>query len=494
MSGIAGIWGRADQEGVKQMLEAQMHRGPHGRGLWTSPGGRCALGHDRLAIDRDEEQPVGTEDGTLWAVLDGELYNRETLRRRLEGRCRFRTGTDAELILHLFAQEGPDCLRHLDGVFALAIWKEGDGLYLARDPLGVKPLYFGLDDQGHLCFASEIKALTDRVQEIRTLSPGSCRLPDGTVITFYTLPEPRAEVTDPEQAVRAVEQTLRQAVRKRLAAGGTVGVLLSGGLDSSLIAAMVRQEVSGELHSFAVGLADSPDLRSARRVAEFLGTVHHERVLTPQEITAALPRVIRLLESCDPALVRGSIANFFVAEEASRYVEAVLSGEGADELFAGYHYLAEWADQPHALSRELREITAALHHTSLQRCDRMAQAHGLTIRIPFLDLEVVDLAFRIDPALKWQGGEGKRILRRVAASYLPLEIAQRNKEKFAIGTGVAQVLERYAASSAPGSWDGHPEEQLYWSIFRKWYGRQDILAQMGRSRSLNPTQRWVASI
>lgn len=493
MSGIAGLWGRADTATVAQMLDAQKHRGPNGRSLWTSPSGRCTLGYDRAAVDQGE-QTAGSEDGTLWVVLDGELYNREDLRQELQAQCSLRTGSDAELILHLFAQEGPDALRRLDGVFALAVWREGEGLFLARDPVGLKPLYFGQDVQGTLCFASEIKVLVDRVSEIHTLPPGSCRLPDGRMVAYYTVPEPRTELTDPHEAGQILEQTLREAVRKRVTAGGTIGVLLSGGLDSSLVAAMVRREVPGDLHSFAVGVAGSPDLRNARRVAEFLGTIHHERVLTPSEITGSLPRVIRQLECCDPALVRGSVANYFASQEAAQYVQVVLTGEGADELFAGYHYLAEYEGRPDALSTELHELTMTLHNTGLQRCDRMAMLRGVAVRLPFLDLKMIDLAYHIDPALKWRAGEGKQILRQVAARYLPPEIAWRNKEKFAIGTGVAPVLEQYAASVTDAARGGHPEETLYWSIFRQWYDRPDILAQMGRSRSLNPTQRWVASI
>lgn len=496
MSGIAGIWGRADQAGVAAMLDVQKHRGPDGRAIWTSPCGRCTLGHDRLAsVDLEgDAQPLANEDGTLRLVLHGEIYNYEELRRDLEGRHRFQTRRSSEVVLHLYEEEGPACLQRLDGVFALALWNAEGELLLARDPLGIKPLYYGEDRHGHLCFASEIKALLERVPEIHTLPPGSFRLPAGEVVSFYQVPEPTGDLCDADEAAEAVEEVLLQAVRRRLNAGVPVGALLSGGLDSSLVAAMVRQEVAGEVHTFAVGLKDSPDLQNARRMAEFLGTIHHERVLTPDEITASLPVVISQLESFDPALVRGSVGNYFVSGLASQHVKIVLTGEGADELFAGYHYLAEWADEPEALAAELRSITAQLHNTSLQRCDRMALVHGLEVRLPFLDLQLIDLAARIDPGLKWRRGEGKWILRRVAAKYLPPEIAWRGKEKFAIGTGVAQVLERHAAALYPRTGAGFAEEQLYWSLFRKRYGRQDIIAQMGHSRSLNPTQRWAASV
>ncbi|OTA40554.1 MAG: hypothetical protein A6D92_15950 [Symbiobacterium thermophilum] len=254
-----------------------------------------------------------------------------------------------------------------------------------------------------------------------------------------------------------------------------------------------------------MGLEGSADLEQARMVAGELGTIHHERVITEKEVTAVLPRVVDALESCDPALVRSAVATYYVAELAAGHVKVVLSGEGADELFAGYDYLAEFERDAGALGAELYEITAAMHNCNLQRVDRMTQVHGVEARMPFADQAVVDFAFRIHPRLKRRDGESKWILRRVAEQYLPPAIVWREKQKFAIGSGIAPLLEHYAAEAVPDaafrrarSPKGVPfaskEEFLYWSLFRERYGREDVLALMGRSRSLNQGQRWVGAL
>jgi len=453
------------------------------------------VGCDRLAVLDLEGglQPLANEEGSLWLVLDGEIYNSDELRDELKGNHTFRTRLDAEVVLHLFEEVGPACFERLDGCYALALWGPETGLFLARDPLGLRPLYWGYDGSGHLHFASEIKALVDEVGEIRALPPGHYWQAGGPMVAFAQIPSPTAELTDPEPAMALVEERLHRAVRKRLAADVPIGFLLSGGLDSSLVAAIAREHMSGEVHTFAVGLEGSPDLHYARVVAEALGTTHHERVLTPEEAIAALPAVIDGLESCDPALVRSAIPTYFVAQMASRHVKVVFSGEGADELFAGYQYLAEFDGDDEALSRELYEITLATHNCNNQRVDRMTAVHGLAARVPFLDWDLLQLAFRIAPGLKRRGGEGKWLLRKVAERYLPDEVVWRSKAKFAMGTGIGPLLEAHAARLFP-SGSGHPEEQLYWSLFRDRYGREDILAGMGRSRSLNPDQRWVSAL
>lgn len=509
MCGIAGTLGKASKRIVARMLDAQRHRGPDGRNIWVNQEGLYAVGHDRLAIIDLEggAQPLTNEDGTLWAAVNGEIYNYQALRRELEGQGRhqFRTQTDSEVVLHLFEEYGPDFVTRLDGMFAIAIWGEQSGLYLARDPLGIKPLYYGYSDDGALHFSSEIKALVNEVPDVKEMENGTWWQTDGQPVRYWEVPRWNATLSNPATAVDELEQTLRAAVQKRLMADVPVGVFLSGGLDSSLIAAMVRREVPGELHSFSVGLEGSADLLNARRVADDLGTIHHERVLTPAEIFAALPVVVDLLESCDPALVRSAIPTYFVSEMASRYVKVVLSGEGADELFAGYQYLSEFEVDPEALVAELHHITAGLHNSNLQRVDRMTMAHGLEGRVPFLDLSMVDLATRMDPGLFRRDGESKWVLRKVAERYLSPGIVWRKKEKFAIGTGIGPLLQSYAEGTVTeaqlqeerpmsGRSFTSKEEWLYWSLFRDRYGREDILVSMGRSRSLNPFERWVSSL
>ncbi len=495
MCGIAGIFGRTDREAVARMLDAQSHRGPDGRQVWTATADRVTLGHDRLAIVDLEggAQPICNEDGSLWAIVNGEIYNHQWLRHSLAHRHHFRTDSDSEVVLHLFEEDGPGFVRRLDGMFALAIWGPKHGLFLARDPLGIKPLYYGHDRHGHLCFASEIKALLAAVDEIHELPPGTGWLYGQPQQRYYVVPWPTPTQASEEAAVDLVDAALTRAVRKRLMADVPLGVFLSGGLDSSLISAIVRRNVTGELHSFAVGLEGSADLVNARHVAEVIGTTHHERVLTPAEIVEAIPEVIDKLESCDPALVRSAIPTYFVSQMAAQSVKVVLSGEGADELFAGYHYLANFAED---LPAELRQITCGLHNSNLQRVDRMTMAHGLEGRVPFLDVAMVDLAFQLHTSLKWHNGEGKWVLRKVAERYLPREIVWRAKEKFAIGTGIGPLLQRYAAETIESMEPGFhsPEEYLYWTHFRERYGREDILQGMGRSRSLNPGQLWQSAL
>jgi len=496
MCGIAGVLGRADTAAVARMLDAQKHRGPDGRNTWASSEG-YTVGHDRLAIiDVDGgAQPLASEDGRLWLVANGEIYNHTALRRHLADRHRFTTRSDSEVALHLFEEEGPDCVRRLDGMFAIAIWGPGQGLFLARDPLGIKPLHYGYDRQGSFRFSSEIKALVADVDEVMELPPGHWLLAGAEPVAYYRVPPPTATVTDVDEAVAALDQTLTAAVVKRLMADVPLGVFLSGGLDSSLIAAIVRRNVPGDLHSFAVGLEGSADLGYAREVAAYLGSIHHERVLSPSDVTDVLPEVIDGLESCDPALVRSAIPTYYVSELASRYVKVVLSGEGADELFAGYRYLADLEPGGDVLSAELRLITENLHNSNLQRADRMTMAHGLEGRVPFLDVAMVDLAFRMDPALKRRNGHGKWVLRRVAERYLPSNVVWRQKEKFAMGTGIGPLLEQFAAVAAGDAPDGwSAEEWLYWNHFRAHYGRPDLIAAMGRSRSLNPGQVWASAL
>lgn len=503
MSRIAGIAGQADRVRIARMLEAMAHRGRYGQHIWTAPAG-WGLGCLQRGGDGGL-QPLANEDGTLWLAMDGEIHNHRALREELAGRHTFRTESDAEVVLHLFEEYGPACVERLDGPFALAIWGEETGLFLARDVLGVKPLYWGEDEEGNLLFASEIKALVAEVPRVQALPPGHRWRVGGAVEAFDRLPAPPVSVTEAGEAVKALDRALNEAVQKRLAGAGPVGCFLSGGLDSSLVAAVARRHIGGDLHTFAVGMEGSADLEHARQVAADLGTIYHERVLTEAEVVEAIPRIVDALESCDPALVRGAVATYFASALAAEHVPIVLSGEGADELFGGYHYLAEFDGADRALSAELRALTAALHNTGLQRVDRMAAIQGLEVRMPFLDRSLVELAFRMGPGLKRRKGEGKWIVRLVAERYLRPGTVWRTKEKFAIGTGIGPTLERYAQRAVPGAVlarertpRGLPfaskEEYLYWSFFRRRYGREDVLALMGRSRSLNPGQRWVGAL
>ncbi|MFO7173008.1 MAG: asparagine synthase-related protein [Bacillota bacterium] len=502
MGGIAGAVvegdGAARPGGVSvdAFLDAMPWRGPAGRGRAEGPGG--GIGHLLVPADGlpPGHPPVANEDETLWAVLDGRILNREELVARLQSH-RLRTPADAEVVLHLFEEEGPRCLRRLRGPFALAVWDRRGRIFLARDPLGVKPLYWARGPGGQVLFASEMKALLGVTDQVAEFPPGHWYRTGAGLHRWYRWPKGPEPVRDPAAAIALVRRRLVEAVDRCLAAPVPVGVFLSGGLDSSLVAAVARRLAGPGLKTFAVGMAGSLDLAMARRVAAYLGTDHHEYAYTPEEVRAALPRVIDHLESFDVPLVRSAVGTYFAAALASRHVQVVLTGEGADELFAGYHYL-KGLPGPGALGAELRRITQGMHNTGLQRVDRETMAHGLEARLPFLDLPLVEAAAAIDPAILLgpDGQTEKWLLRRVAEEFLPPEIAGRRKEKFSLGTGTGQYLERLAEETVPdadlerdgvlpsGGRVGSKEELLYWRYFRDRYGRPGVVRDMGRSRTI----------
>jgi asparagine synthase (glutamine-hydrolysing) len=494
MCGIAGTTNATGTRAVAAMLDTLAHRGPDGRGVWHDRW--HTLGHARLSvIDLDSgAQPMSDSAGLRRIVFNGEIYNYRDLRRDL-GATRFRTQSDTESILCLAetAAAPGAWISRLDGMFAFAL-TQGPDLMLARDPLGIKPLYLGRRGSA-LLFASELKALHRRATGIREFPAGHVFSTRGGLKRYYQLPRRARRQTGVAAACRTISERLEAAVCKRLVADVPVGVFLSGGLDSSLIAALARRH-KNPLDTFYVGTKDSPDRAPARLMAEFLRSRHHERDFTIREAIAALPEVIYYLESFDCALVRSAIPNYFLAKLASEHVTVALSGEGADELFAGYEYLK---DLPRAaLSSELLHITAALHNTNLQRCDRMSMAHGLEVRVPFLDVKVVDCAFRLPTHFSQHGPRRteKWILRKVAEKILPCSIAWRKKAKFAAGSGLGDHLAHWAARQISDSefnrareiGDGvflrSKEELLYYKVFRQTFSSEDLLPLVGRSRSI----------
>ena len=427
---------------VRAAVERLGHRGPDG--LSVRVVGGVVLGHCRLSIIDlvGGAQPLYSEDGRVALIANGEIYNHKALRARLEGRHAFRTHSDSEVIVHLYEDSGAECVKALDGMFAFVL-TDGVRLLAARDALGVKPLYMGVDHDGTLWFASEIKALAAQCPQIEEFPPGHLFTTDGGLRRWFD-PSWSRPLEDPAPfSAPALVQLLKRAVEKRLMSDVPFGVSLSGGLDSSLIAALMRPCVE-ELHSFAVGLEGAPDLRAARRVAEHLGTHHHEYVYTPSEAVDVLETVVAHLESYDPALLRSAIPSFFLSRLASQHVKMILNGEGADEAFAGYGYLAA-IDDPAALQRESVRLLSGLHNLNLQRLDRMTMAHGLEGRVPFLDVEFLECATSLDPRIKLHchGRLEKWPLRAAFHGMLPDEILWRPKLEFAQGTGSEWTLRRH---------------------------------------------------
>lgn len=495
MCGIAVAIGSTPpcSEAVERARERLAHRGPDGRGIQALGG--AVLGHRRLSIIdvAGGAQPILNERGGLALACNGEIYNHEALRRELRERHSFRSRTDSEVILHLYEEVGPRCVERLDGMFAFVI-TDGARFLAARDPLGIKPLYLGRDAEGAIWFSSELKALADRCPRLEEFPPGTLLTEDGVFRRWFaprwTEPPEGPPDFDPE-ALRARAEA---AVEKRLMSDVPLGVFLSGGLDSSLIAALVKRRIH-ELHSFSVGLAGSADLAAARRVAEHLGTIHHEHVYDPAEVVAVLPQVIAHLESYDPALVRSAIPCYFVSRLAAERVKVVLSGEGSDEAFAGYLYFGESTD-PEALHAESVRLLMGLHNMNLQRVDRMTMAHGLEGRVPFLDVELLDLAMGLDPAEKRHraGRPEKWLLRTAFEGSLPAEVLWRTKQEFAQGAGsewtVRDHAERVvsdgelarAATIFPEDTPRTKEEILYRRLFDETYPGEAARRTVGRWR------------
>ncbi|MBA3236029.1 MAG: asparagine synthase B [Chloroflexi bacterium] len=446
MCGIAGMWGSADRELVVRMTESIAHRGPDGSGLHRGPNG--ILGHRRLAIMDPEggAQPLYDEARRLAIVANGEIYNFPALGKALATTHAPRTSSDNEAIVHLYEDRGPDTPRALEGMFAFAICDD-DHLFLARDPLGIKPLYYGLgrDSTGRevMAFASEMRPLAEWVDELHEFPPGTYYDSRVGFVRYYEVPT-AAPLDRPEaEHVALIRAGLERAVASHLMSDVPVGAFLSGGLDSSVIAAIARRHIT-ELHTFSVGLAGSSDINAARRVAATIGSIHHEYLMTPEEVVAHLPDIVNALESFDQDLVRSAIPTYFCSRLASEFVKVILTGEGADELFAGYEYHRAVGD-PADLHRELIRSVAGLHDINLQRVDRLTMRHSLEGRVPFLDTAFVELALTVPADLKLRTmPDGRRVekwvLREAFADLLPSDIVWRSKEQFDEGSGTIELL------------------------------------------------------
>lgn len=365
-----------------------------------------------------------------------------------------------------------------------------DGVILKRDRLGVAPLYFGWDEKNELYFASEVKALLDFCTEIEQVPPGHTF--DGEhAKPYFELKKKMPLEKSPREIAKELKQRLISSVEKRCEMGGIVGSWLSGGLDSSTMAALARPYVS-KLHTFAAGFPDAPDVEHAREVADFIKSDHHEVIVSFKDLLDTLPDVIYHLESFDALLVRSSITNYLVAKRASEYVDAVFSGEGGDELFAGYEYLRN-IDQSD-LADELIDIIARLHNTALQRVDRSASAHGTVAHVGFLDPDVVDYALRIPVKFKLRDDVEKWILRRAMEGELPERVLNRKKSKFWEGAGVGELVFEYADKkisdnefaqerTLPNEWIINTKEELmYYRIFKEHFGDLEDLSWMGRTK------------
>lgn len=496
MCGIVGICGHEPPvELGRRMRNRLSHRGPDGAG--EVGFSHAWLGHARLAIVdlAGGRQPLRTPDGELWMVGNGEVYNHRQLRRDLLGTAAPRTDSDNEVPLHLIGAHGPESLRRLRGMYALCAATEEGGYIAARDPVGIKPLFWAQRD-GLTVFASELKAYDeDWHPDVKLFPPGHYWTPEGGLARFHHVvppnlthdwdPPARAGEPTPERMATEVREQLIAAVEREMMADVPVGVFLSGGLDSSLVAAIAARRLATEgerLQTFAVGTAESPDLLAARQVASYLETDHHERIYEPHELSAILPDVIRAIESYDPSLVRSALPNYLLAEMTARHVKVVLTGEGADELFAGYEYVGA-IDDHGELHTELVRTISELHSLNLQRADRVTMAHGLEARVPFLDLDMVAFALSLPPEWKLTppGELEKKLLREAFDGWIPDEILWRKKAQFGDGSGARVALdpdtegrseaELHATVDPDPGGSRSDEEARYLQIYQRFYPR-----------------------
>ncbi len=503
MCGIAGSFPEADWHNISICIDRIKHRGPDASNIVETPAG--TFGHARLAIIDVSGGHQPMQDGNHWVAFNGQIYNFQQL--RANSPVSFKTNSDTEVILKYYDFYGPNCVTLFDGMFAIAL-AAGDDLFLARDPLGIKPLYYAVEGS-RLYFASEIKALTNLGVEIREFPPGHWWHSRLGMQQYFQLDKPQLFATPQMQSsipdsddLACIQQAINSAVHKRMIADDDVpvGVSLSGGLDSSLVAALARGK-RAHLDTFVVGTSESSDIQASQEVANYLGTRHHVYTYSFDEMLASLPEVIYHLESFDAPLVRSAIPNYFLAKLASDHVKVILTGEGADELFAGYDYLIPFQD-PNELNRELKKLVSRLHNTNLQRADRMLMAYGLEGRVPFLDLAAVELSLAVPPEwkLRKQNWSEKALLREAFHGYLPKNILYRQKQKFSLGAGSINLMARYARETisdeeffADQNLCGAPniqskEELLYFRIFRDVFGDQISPEIVGRTRSVTPEE------
>ena len=502
MCGIVSIFNIQEQtpelrQKALRMSQKIRHRGPDWSGIYT--GGSAILCHERLSIVDPEsgKQPLFSSDKKQVLAVNGEIYNHQDIRRRYAGKYQFQTGSDCEVILALYRDKGIDFLEDLSGIFAFALYDaERDEFLIARDPIGVIPLYIGYDDDGKVYVASELKALEGQCDRYEPFLPGH----------YYWSREPGMKryykrdwfsydaVKDNAASVTDIHEALEAAVKRQLMSDVPYGVLLSGGLDSSVISAIAEKfserRIEDDdkerawwprLHSFAVGLKGAPDLAKAKLVADYIGTVHHEINYTIQEGLDAIRDVIYFIETYDVTTVRASTPMYLLARVIkSMGIKMVLSGEGADEIFGGYLYFHK-APSPKAFHEETVRKLSKLYMYDCLRANKSLSAWGVEGRVPFRDKEVLDVAMRTNPEAKMCPGKTieKRIVREAFANMLPDEVAWRQKEQFSDGVGYSwidtlkkitsdQVSDEqmaHAAERFPINPPRNKEEYYYRSIF-----------------------------
>ena len=438
---------------ILEMSKRIRHRGPDWSGIFSND--KALMGHERLAIvdPTSGNQPLFSEDGRYVLAANGEIYNHKELRQQFEGKYTFKTASDCEVILALYQEKGPAFVDEMNGIFGFAIYDtQEDTYFVARDHMGIIPLYMGWDQHGTFYVASELKALEGVCTKIELFPPGHyLTSSDEAPVQWYTRDWMEFDqVKDNSTSIEDIHDALAAAVRRQLMSDVPYGVLLSGGLDSSVTSALAKLYASKrvesddkqsawwpQLHSFSVGLEGSPDLAAAQKVADHIETVHHEIKFTIQEGLDAIRDVVYNLETYDITTIRASTPMYLMARAIkSLGIKMVLSGEGADELFGGYLYFHKAPTAKDFHEETVRKLDK-LHQYDCLRANKSLAAWGIEGRVPFLDKEFMDVAMRINPKDKMINQERmeKWVVRKAFEKYLPESVAWRQKEQFSDGVG-----------------------------------------------------------
>jgi asparagine synthase (glutamine-hydrolysing) len=527
MCGIVSIFNIKQQthelrEKALRMSQKIRHRGPDWSGIYC--GGSAILAHERLSIVDPESggQPLFSPDRKQVLAVNGEIYNHQEIRRRYAGRYEFQTGSDCEVILALYRDKGIGFLEDISGIFAFALYdEERDEFLIARDPIGVIPLYIGYDGDGTVYVASELKALEGQCERYEPFPPGHYAYGNSKssnsklkIERYYHRDWFDYEaVKDNGASAGAIRDALKDSVKRQLMSDVPYGVLLSGGLDSSVISAIAERFSEHRiedgsrtraywprLHSFAVGLKGAPDLAKAKLVADHIGTVHHEINYTIQEGLDAIRDVIYFIETYDVTTVRASTPMYLLARVIkSMGIKMVLSGEGADEVFGGYLYFHKAPDAKAFHEETVRKLSK-LHYYDCLRANKSLAAWGVEGRVPFLDKEFLDVAMRTNPEAKMCPGSTieKKIVREAFADMLPAEIAWRQKEQFSDGVGyswidtlkkmtseaVSDEQMAHAAERFPINPPLNKEEYYYRSIFAEHFPSDSAARSVNQEASV----------
>jgi asparagine synthase (glutamine-hydrolysing) len=491
MAGIAGVLSSNAQILVSKIIKKINHRGTSTPDIWNNS--QAAMGATGISELNEEAGPKTSIGKDQAIVMDGFLENRQILNKLLE----INQGSmisDPEIVLRAYEVYGTKIFELLKGKYALVI-VAGAEFVLARDRLGLRPLYYGYRD-GVLCFASEIKGLIGSVDEVHEFPPGHFLHSDEGIFPYRNHKPMAVIISEPENSSELFVEYLSRAVNQAIAKSAEVGVWLSGGVDSSVIAALARPFVD-RLYTFSAGIEGAPDLIYARKVAKHIDSEHYERIYNLNDMLEVLEKTIYHLESFDAPLVNSAVSNYLVSELTADHVPFVLSGEGGDELLAGYAYQKEFCNSIQ-LTVSIQKTIAALHNTALQRVDRSASAHSIGVEMPFLASNVIRFALAIPAFWKIYGSDkvDKWPLRNGMDDILPQEVAWRDKSKFWEGSGTADLLIRHANNKISnrefkkertleeGANLRSKEELLYYRIYKNYFGDSIPLREVGRTQHI----------